>query len=438
VPITETIPSTAAILQNLIRFDTTNPPGNEAPAINYIASLFSDAGLEAQFLALKPDRPNLVVRLPGQGEAPPLLLYGHTDVVTTSGQNWTYPPFEGVLADGCVWGRGALDMKGGLAMMLSALLRLKSEGVCPPGDIQFTAVTDEENLGAYGAGFLVERHAGLFSGVKYALGEFGGFTFYLGDDRFYPIMIAEKQCCWIKAIVRGPAGHGSIPVRGGAMARMGRLLQQLDRRRLPVHITPPARMMVEALAEGQNGLTGFVLRQLLNPIFTNRILDMLGERGRIFDPLLHNTVSPTMLQACDKINVIPGEVSVGLDGRLLPGFTQEDMLCELRQLVGEDVELNVESFEPGPVGLNMGFFDQLASVLRELDPAGKPIPLLLSGVTDARFFSKLGIQTYGFLPMKLAPDFIFTNMIHAADERIPVEALEFGAEAIYQAVQRSR
>lgn len=431
------IPTPTEILQSLIRFDTTNPPGNERPAIEYIAQLLTSAGFEIKLLALSPDRPNLVARLSGRGESPPILLYGHTDVVTTEGQQWKVPPFEGVLADGCVWGRGALDMKGGLAMMISALLRLKSEGVSPPGDVLFAAVTDEENLGTYGARFLVEQHPDLFAGVRYALGEFGGFTFYLGSRRFYPIMVAEKQCCFITATVRGQAGHGSIPVRGGAMARMGRLLQQLDRRRLPVHVTPAARMMLDALANSQPALVRFALRQLLNPMFTDRILDLLGEKGRVFDPLLHNTVSPTMLRASEKINVIPGEVTLGLDGRLLPGLPQQVLLDELSKLVDKDIELKIENYEPGPQKVDMGFFDPLADVLRKLDPAGLPVPLLLSGVTDARFFSKLGIQTYGFVPMKLAPDFVFTNMIHAADERIPVEALDFGAEAIYQAVQRT-
>jgi acetylornithine deacetylase/succinyl-diaminopimelate desuccinylase-like protein len=431
-------PSPAEILQHLVRFNTINPPGNEASAMVYMRELLGNAGLSTSLLALDPQRPNLLARLPGRGDAPPLLLYGHADVVTTSGQQWKYPPFDGVIADGCVWGRGALDMKGGLAMMLAALLRAREENIQPSGDVLFAAVTDEENLGTNGARFLVERHAGRFAEVRYALGEFGGFTYYFGKQHFYPIMIAEKQGCWMKATVRGPAGHGSLPAHGGAMARMGRLLQQLDRRRLPVHITPPFRAMVDALDGCLPAPLGLVLRQLLNPLLTDRLLDLLGEPGRVFDPLLHNTVNPTMLQASDKINVIPGEVSVGLDGRLLPGFTPQDMLKELLPIVGKDVEIEVAVYEPGPKGLDMGFFDTLAGVLGELDPAGKATPLLLSGVTDARFFSQLGIQTYGFLPMKLAPDFNFARLVHAADERIPVEALNFGADAIYRAIQRPR
>lgn len=424
------------ILQNLIRFDTTNPPGNEAACVLYIEQLLSQAGLETRLLASAPERPNLLARLPGKGEAPPVLLYGHTDVVTTAGQSWKYPPFEGLVAEGCVWGRGALDMKGGLAMMIAALLRAVADGAPPPGDILFCAVVDEENMGTMGAKFLAERHAALFEGIRYALGEFGGFTFYFGGQRFYPIMVAEKQGCWMKAIVRGPAGHGSMPLRGGAMAKAARVLQQLERRRLPVHITPPVRAMVEELASSIPAPAGFAVRQLLNPGLSNRLLDLLGERARVFEPLLHNTVSPTMISASDKINVIPCEVTLGLDGRLLPGFGPDDMLRELRQVVGDEVEIEVIVYEPGPAHLDMSFYSTLADVLRELDPQGKPLPYLLSGVTDARFFSKLGIQTYGFLPMKLPPGFNFSETIHAADERIPVEALEFGADAIYRVLQR--
>jgi acetylornithine deacetylase/succinyl-diaminopimelate desuccinylase-like protein len=426
----------AEILQRLIQFNTTNPPGNEAECIAYIRGLLFEAGIESTLLARTPNRPNLVARLPGTGRAAPILLYGHVDVVTAENQQWEHPPFEGKLVDGFVWGRGALDMKGGVAMMLAAFLRAKAEGLQPAGDIVLAIVGDEEAGGDFGAKFLVEQHAELFKDIRYALGEFGGFTFQVGGRRFYPIMVAEKQSCAIRATVRGTGGHGSMPVRGGAMARLARLLHRLDRNNLPVHILPSVRVMVESMASALGGAQGLVLRQLTNPMLTNSILDLLGERGRIFNPLLHNTVSPTMLQGSTAINVIPGEVSLGLDGRLLPGFQPEDMLRELRSIVGADVELEVVQFDPGPADLGLGLFDMLANILRESDPGGVPIPLLLSGVTDARFFSRLGIQTHGFLPMTLPADFNFTATIHAANERIPAAAVEFGANAIYKALQR--
>jgi acetylornithine deacetylase/succinyl-diaminopimelate desuccinylase-like protein len=424
------------ILQRLIRFNTTNPPGDEAECIAYIRGLLTEAGIESTVLEWTTNRPNLIARIQGAGKAPPLLLYGHVDVVTTENQKWDQPPFEGKILDGFIWGRGALDMKGGVAMMLSAFLRANAEGLQPPGDIVLAIVTDEEAGGDDGAKFLVENHADLFKDIRYAIGEFGGFTLQVGPKRFYPIMIAEKQICWMKATVRGQGGHGSMPVRGGAMARLSQLLKQLDEQSLPIHVTPAARLMFEPMAAAIGGLNGAILKQLTNPMLANSVLNLLGERARLFTPLLHNTVSPTILHGSTKVNVIPSEISVELDGRLLPGFGPDDMLKELRPIVGSDVDLEVLKFDPGPSEPNMGLFNTLSDILRKADPDGTPVPLLLSGVTDGRFFSRLGIQTYGFLPMPLPEDFNFTQTIHAANERVPVDAIKFGAEAIYQALQR--
>ena len=428
----------AEILQKLIQFDTTNPPGNEAACIEYIRGLLSDAGIESTILAKTPDRPNLIARIKGTGNAKPILMYGHVDVVTTENQKWDHPPFEGNLIDGIIWGRGALDMKGGVAMMVAAFLRAKAEGLQPAGDILLAIVSDEEAGGDFGAKFLVEEHPDLFKDIRYAIGEFGGFTLQIGKKRFYPIMISEKQICWMKATVRGQGGHGSMPVRGGAMAELSKLLKQLDENHTPVHITPPARLMVEAMASALGGLQGTLLGQLNNPAMTKIILNLLGDRGRIFYPLFHNTVSPTILHGSSKINVIPGEISLELDGRALPGFKPEEMVSELQQIVGSNVDLEVVQFEPGPSEPDMGMFDMLSQILREADPDGVPIPLLLSGVTDGRFFSTLGIQTYGFLPMTLPADFNFSATIHAANERVPAAAIEFGANAIFKALERFR
>ncbi len=424
------------LLQRLIQFDTTNPPGNEAACIGFINSLLTEAGFETKILARTPERPNLVARLHGHGTAPPLLLYGHTDVVTTAHQTWQYPPFEGKVADGFVWGRGALDMKGGIAMMVAAFLRAKVENLNVPGDVVLTVVCDEEAGGDYGAKYLVENHADLFKGIQFAIGEFGGFTFYLGKQRFYPIMISEKQICWMKATVRGQGGHGAMTTHGQAMAKLARMIQQLDGHRLPMHVTPAARLMVGVLAAASPMPTSLVLRQLLNPVLTDRVLNVLGAKGQVFFPLFHNTANPTVILTGDKINVVPSEITVGLDGRLLPGYKPDDMVAELRQIIGSEVELEVVRYDPCPPEPNMGLFKLLASILRESDPKGTPIPYLMSGVTDARFFSRLGIQTYGFLPMVLPADFNFIQTIHAANERIPVEALNFGTEAIYKVLQR--
>ena len=428
----------AELLQQLIRFDTTNPPGNEAACINYIHTLLADAGFETTILASDNNRPNLVTRLHGRGEAPPLLLQGHIDVVTTANQKWQHSPFEGQNIDNYIWGRGTLDMKGGVAMMLAALLRAKAEGASLPGDIIFTALSDEESGGGVGAQFLVEHHAELFKDVRYALGEVGGFTSYIDGKKFYCIQVLEKQVCWLKATLHGPGGHGSIPMHGGAVAKLGRLLQQLDQHRLPVHIHPVVHKMIDTMADALAGSpTGPLLRQLLNPAHANEILDQLGSQTHFFDPILHNTVNVTVVQGGHKINVIPSEIVIEMDGRLLPGYSPDDMLQELRALIGNDIEFELLRFGEGRTEANMGFYNTLADILHEADPIGTSVPILMPAVTDGRFFSQLGIQTYGFLPMDLYEGFDFLSAIHTADERIPVAALDFGTSALYEALRRN-
>jgi acetylornithine deacetylase/succinyl-diaminopimelate desuccinylase-like protein len=423
------------LLQELIRFDTTNPPGNEAACVDFLRAQLEAAGCETKTYEREPGRPNLVSRLPG-ADAQPLLLQGHVDVVTTFGQTWTHPPFEGRLVDGEIWGRGALDMKAGVAMLVHAFLRAKLEGPPLPGDLVLVVLSDEENGGNLGARFLVEEHPELFAGMRYALGEFGGFTLHAGGRRFYPIQVAEKQICWLKATVHGPGGHGAMINRGGTAARLGRLLSDLDRKRLPVHVTPVVRESVEAIADALPRPQSAVMRSLLKPRLTDGALRLLGAQGALFEPMLRNTVNATIVRGGEKINVVPSAIELELDGRALPGFTPEQLIAELHDAVGDDVEVELVRHDPGPPAPDLGLFETLAGVIRELDPEGIPIPLLQIGVTDGRFFSQAGVQTYGFLPMRLPEGFAFTKLIHAADERIPVDALEFGAEAVWRAIQR--
>ncbi len=423
------------LLQNLIRFDTTNPPGNEKPCVDYINSLLTDSGFTTKILAKHVTRPNLIARLEGQKTAPPLLIYGHVDVVTAKDQPWQHPPFEGRMVDGYIWGRGALDMKGGVAMMLAAFLKAKANGLAPAGDILLAILSDEEAGGDAGARYLVENHAEQFAGVRFAIGEFGGCSMHFGNKKFYPIQVSEKQVCWMRATVRGPGGHGAMPIQGGAMAKLGRLLTQLDRISLAPHITPILRQMVETIAAAMPLPNRWILQQLLNPRWTTAVLKLIGERGKSFRPLLYHTVSPTIITGEDKINVIPSKISLQLDGRLLPGFSPSDFISELRNVIDKDVELEITHYDPGPSRLDMGMFDFLAGILKEADPAGIPLPMLLPGITDGRFFSRLNIQTYGFTPMNLSPDFNFFTTIHGADERIPVDAIRFGADAIYRVLE---
>jgi acetylornithine deacetylase/succinyl-diaminopimelate desuccinylase-like protein len=427
--------NTETILQNLIQFDTTNPPGNEGPCIAYVQNLLSEAGLDSKIFAKDENRPNLVCRIKGKGEAPPILVYGHVDVVTTKGQTWAYPPFDGQIVDGYVWGRGAIDMKGGIAMMISALLRLQEEGIQPAGDVIFLALSDEENSGTYGADFMVNEHPEVFDGVKYALGEIGGFNMTVGGKRFYPIQVAEKQICELKITLEGPGGHAMGIVPNNAMEKLGVVLNTISNQHLPFHVTPPAAQMINHMADAMAFPLKLLLKLLLVPGLSEVLLKNAGAVGMALFPMFHNTVNATIVRGGEKNNVIPSKVELLLDGRALPGIPQEGFMDELKSLISQEgIHIELVNFDRGPANVDMGLFSHLARVIKTLDPDGVPIPYLLTAVTDARFLSELGIQSYGFIPMKLPPDFDFLNQAHAENERIPIEALHFGAEGIYQAL----
>ena len=238
-----------ALTQRLVRFNTLNPPGNEARCIEHIKSLLDGAGTQAQVFAKSLGRPNLITRLPGDGSAPPLLLQGHVDVVPADPAQWQLPPFCRDLVDGYFWGRGSLDMKSGIAMMLYALVRAKADAMTPAGDIALALVCDEEAGGGHGARYLVENHPEQFNEIRYAIGEIGGFSFNLGRRRFYPIMVSEKQVCHLRATFRGSGCHASLSQQNNPMSGLSRFLQRVQSRELPIHVTPKARMMFRAIGK---------------------------------------------------------------------------------------------------------------------------------------------------------------------------------------------
>jgi len=423
------------LLQGLLRFDTTNPPGEERECISWIASLLDALGVETRIVAQTPERPNLIARLAGRGASAPLLLQGHVDVVAARG-DWQHEPFAGDVQDGYVWGRGALDMKGGVAMLLAAFMRAAASETPPPGDVILCLLADEEAGSDLGANYLVREHPELFSGVRHSIGEFGGFTMEIAGRRLYPIMVAEKQVCWTLARTRGAAGHGSLPIRGSAAGKLGRLLAALDRRRLPVRVTPAASSMIEAIAAELPRALALPLHALLRPQLTDRLLDVLGERVALFDTLLHNTASANVISGGEKTNVIPGEATAELDCRMVPGCSPDELFAELRALARVELELEVIRHDPVAAAPDMTLFGTLADTLRELDPQAKPVPMLLPGATDGRFFARLGIQTYGFLPMPMPSELNFMRLIHAENERVPVEAIEFGTNTISRVLER--
>ena len=431
------LPFIVELARDLIRLDTTNPPGQEHIAVDLIERVLAEAHIESARYEIEPGRPNLVARVRGRGEAPPLLLQGHVDVVTTVNQDWRHRPFGGDIIDGYLWGRGALDMKGGVAMMVNAAVRAHARGGAP-GDLVLAVLADEEAGGICGARWIVDAHPELFTGVRHAIGESGGVTMHLGGRRFYPIMVSEKRGCQMVLTLRGSGGHGSVPAHGGAMAKLGQLLTTLDSGRLPVHITTPVRRQLAGMRDALQEPLKSQIAALLDPERTDQALAEVGPLSRGLDAALHNTVNATIVSGGLKINVIPSEVRVQLDGRLLPGFGPDDMVNELRAVVGPEPEIEVVLSGPAQPEIDMSQFELLASVLREADRDCVPIPSLVTGGTDARHFARLGIRTYGFLPLNVPADFNSSPTIHAADERVPVSALEFGAECVYEAVMRYR
>ncbi|MEU3756566.1 M20/M25/M40 family metallo-hydrolase [Streptomyces olivoreticuli] len=430
-------PGVVALTQRLIRFDTTNPPGDEAACVQYVAELLRAAGLETRLLGREPARPNLIARLPGRGEAPPLLLHAHVDVVPTENQRWSRPPFGGELVDGEVWGRGAVDMKGQLAMMLDAVLRLRATGTPPAGDVLLAVVCDEEAGSAAGAKFLVNEHPEVFAGVRYAIGEDGGASLGLGGHvRFHPIVVAEKRAVWVRAVLRGVAGHASrVTGSAGAAYKLTRLLGAIDGGGLGTVLTPAVDTMLGELARVLPEPEGRRIAAFRADPADTSALDGFDERDiRYLSSIVQHTVNATVIHGGTKTNVLPSEISVELDGRVLPGdFDTPGFLAELRAKSGVDMDLEVlVEGEQMPQPKLGAFYERLAGVLREQDPGGVPIPMVTTASTDARLFPQLGIETYGWLPLRQSTGTSYRDMLHVADERIAVEDLEFGAHCFHE------
>ena len=436
-------PDPVPILSALIRFDTTNPPGAERACVQYVAGLLAGAGIDSRLVALDSERPNLVARVDGDGLAPALVLQAHADVVPTTGQIWSHPPLCGDVIDGHVFGRGSIDMKGGLAMMLAALLRLRAEGRRPAGDVILTVVADEEAGSVYGAHHLVHEHPDLFTGARYCVGEDGGAGLTLGGLRIHPIVVAEKRAGWLRATMRGSGGHGSRRRPDTAVGQLATLLSTLYGRRLPTHITPAADRMLQELAKAlPEPFSGQLdaLRQGGDTDVGPLLAGLPADDAVYLDSVTRHTANPTIVRTSEKINMIPSEVTVDIDGRILPGgFTLEDFLSEVRELAGPrvDLELLLEG-EPMPDPTFGPFYDLLVDLVHELDPHALALPMVTPASTDARLFAQLGMACYGWLPMRLPAGSRYHELLHAADERIPVESVRFGAGSLYELLRRYR
>lgn len=426
--------------RDLLRIDTTNPPGNEQAAASYLVEKLEQANLEVNVFESAPGRTNLVTRLKGLGTKPPVLLTAHLDVVEADPKKWRYPPFSGEEAEGCLWGRGAIDMKNMAAMCTSILRVFSLEGFTPSRDIIFAAVADEEAGCTLGSKWLVENHPDLVR-AEYAIGESGGFSLNLpGGLTVYPIQVAEKGFCWIRATMPGQSGHGSMPIAENPILKMGKALGKLSKP-LPYHPTPWLQNFLKGIVDKQPSRWKTMVKPLARPRFLPSILERMGDNAtaRGMRALLANTASPTVMRAGEKTNVIPGEAECLIDGRTLPGQSDEDLLRELRNVMGPEVKLEVIKSAPPVVTdpINSPLLDQIEKSILEREPNAAVIPYMIPGFTDAKYFSTLGMRWYGFSPVKIERDsgIRFADMFHGDNERIPIEGLKWGTELLCDVVR---
>lgn len=431
---------TLDLCQQLIRINTVNPPGNERPAADLLAEELSAAGLEPTVLESAPGRANVVARLKGTGELPPLLLTAHLDVVEADAAHWKYPPFSGVIEEGCLWGRGAIDMKNMAAMSVALITRLAREGITPKRDLIFAGVADEEAGCAQGSLWLVDTHPELVR-AEFALGEGGGFNLRLGSKNYFTVQVAEKGFCWVKATVRGEPGHGSMPREDSAIYKLSAALDRLGKQGMPRRMTAVVRDFIDALAAEQPLLVRPVLKKLLSPQWAPHVLKKLPDQGvaRALLALLGNTASPTIVRAGNKANVIPGSAEVVIDGRTLPGQTSADFLRELQAVLGDEFELEIMRELPPVVTepRRSTLYDAIMDVMAEVEPDAPVVPYMLPGFTDAKAFTQLGAKWYGFAPVKLPPGMKFAEMFHGHNERVPVDGLKWGVDVLARIVGRS-
>jgi len=417
----------ATLASDLIRIDTTNlgdhsGPGERAAA-EHVAALLAEAGLEPAVLESHPKRASVVARIEGEDSSrPALLIHGHLDVVPADPADWQVPPFAGEIQDDCVWGRGAVDMKDMDAMMLAVVRQRQAEGRRPPRDVVLAFLADEEAGGSYGARWLVDNHPELFDGVTEAIGEVGGFSATIGGRRLYLIQTAEKGMAWMRLTARGTAGHGSMLQRDNAVTELAEAVARLGRHEWPTRLTPTVRAFLQEACRALG--IDFIQND------TSEVLSKLGPIARMVGATLTNTVNPTMLNAGYKVNVVPQTATAQVDGRFLPGH-EEEFLAEVDSVLGPGVQ---REFVHHDIAVETTFDGDLCAAMTAAlmaeDPDAALAPYCLSGGTDAKSFSRLGIRCFGFTPLRLPADLDFAGMFHGVDERVPVSALQFGVRVL--------
>ena len=419
--------ATARIARDLIRFDTTNhgsgKSNGETEAAEYLGALLEDLGLKTTYVDAAPGRTSVVARVKGTDSTKPaLVVHGHTDVVPADPANWSVDPFAGVVKDGMLWGRGAVDMKNMDAMIVSAVQDILGAGKQPSRDIVVAFFSDEENGGIFGSRYLVENNPELFAGATEAISEVGGYSITLGGERAYLLQTGEKALVWIKLIARGTAAHGSRVIHDNAVTKLAEAVAKVGRQDWPIHLTDTTEQLVAELARLLD-----VDPQSMGP---EEVVLATGTPAGFIQATLRTTTNPTLLSAGYKHNVIPDYAEALVDIRTLPG-EEEAVLSELRTLVGDDIEVVVMHSD---IGLENPFsgplVEAMVSTLKAHDPGAHVLPYLLSGGTDNKALKKLDITGYGYAPLQLPADLDFPGMFHGVDERVPLDALVFGRQVL--------
>ncbi len=412
------------LCRDLIRIPSVNPGGNEREAAEYVAAKLAEVGIEPTILESEPGRTTVVARLTGADQSrPALLVHGHLDVVPADKDGWTVDPFSGEIQDGCLWGRGAVDMKDMVAMTLTTVRNLARDGRQPPRDLVLAFLADEEAGGLLGARHLVDTRPDLLEGVTEGISEVGGFSVTVNNDlRLYLIETAQKGMAWMRLTAKGRTGHGSMINDDNAVTALCDAVARLGKTKLPIHLTPTTRAFLEAISDA--------MQIELDYDDVDATIAKLGPLARLIGATVRNTANPTMLQAGNKVNIIPPAAYAEVDGRFVPGF-EEEFERELDAILGPDIERANHHWD---IALETTFdgalVDAMSAAIKAEDSAARLVPYTLSGGTDAKHFSRLGIRAFGFSPLMLPPDLDFAGMFHGVDERVPLDALEFGVRVL--------
>ena len=415
------------LLRDLIRFDTSNPPGLERPCAEFLADLFRKGGVEPKLFEKEKGRTSVIARLKGDGTLPPLLLSSHIDVTPALAGDWTHPPFAGEIHDGWIWGRGAVDMKHMAAMSLLVLLDLKKSGAKLKRDVIFAGVADKEAGGRLGAGFLVNEHADEVK-AEFCLTELGGMAVPMAKGSILPVQVAERGYEWFKIRVKGRSVHGSFPQPGSAIEKLAGAVEKLFKKPLGYHLSPTAREFIQAVAAAQTAPASTLLLGLLNKNTVQATLRLVPEaRRHAFRAMLFNSATPTVLHAGAKVNSVPREAEAQIDGRYLPGVSREEFFAEVQAVIGPDFEIvPIDGGPPIEMPFDSGVLDAIRTVFARRVPDAKVVPYLMPGLTDAKHYARAGTRTYGFAPVELQRDEPFAVLYHSPNERISAKGLVTG------------